>query len=58
MKVEKVIHALIVCEKCHKQLVQYLNEEPVFEVIRDNNKTLDVCMKCADKHYEQEQQNV
>jgi TusA-related sulfurtransferase len=58
MKVNKVIHVIITCEKCHKDVTQYLNEDPVFEVIKVNNKALDVCIPCADKHYENEHHGV
>ena len=54
MKIEKVIHAIIECEKCHKMVTQYLNEDPVFEVIQEHGKAKDACLPCADKHYEKE----
>lgn len=55
MHKENIIHAIIDCQLCNKILTQYLNEDPVFEVIiTDTGSTIDACKKCADAYYEKD----
>lgn len=52
MDKHKVIHAKIDCHKCHKICVQYLNEEPIVEVITlDNGTQVEYCIPCADQYH-------
>lgn len=53
---EKVIHALIECERCHAECIQYLNGPKVSEVIHDTNGLpIDVCLACLKKEYPEEE---